>query len=155
MNKNFLKLLIFTALPVVALSCSSNSNRDSHSDSINFNIEKEEQQYEMVSARRALDSAIRPYKRMCPMEVAQGMTLVSVERDDNYLVYTIEVSSGINLDNLKLDQEAKEEVKTLVGDNANLVLKAQMGLRYIYVNSAKQERSFIITPAELQEIYKN
>lgn len=155
MNRNFLKLLIFSAILAVTSSCSSNSNHDSRSDSLNYNIEKEEEQYEMVSARRALDSAIRPYKRLCPMEVGKGLTLISVQRDDNYLVYTIEVSSAINLDNLKLDQEAKEEVKKLVGDNANLVLKAQMGLRYIYVNSAKQERSFIITPAELQEIYKN
>lgn len=154
MKKNRIPLLVCVLSTALFTSCSGKSETATESEKENSErIAEEETLYSRIAARRAIDTALIPYRHECPIDLGNGTKLTDLTRDDDYLIYNIEVGPSINVSNFQLDDKAKKEVVRLLGTNANMAIKAHLGVRYIYTNSkTKKETEFVVTPAEVTEI---
>lgn len=109
--------------------------------------------------QREIEKALEEVNKECPMYIDEGMTIVNVEADDNYIIYNVTVDDDIyDIASMRtfsevLKHEMRKELVSAVGvgDLRDFVNEYDMGLKYIY-KSSDEELEIVFTTSELKQI---
>lgn len=109
------------------------------------------------SADDALEADIKVSQKMLPQNAGNGMMITGIERDGNYVVYTIDFNeTGFTLSELKEMPDAEKMMKDaivadLLGNNSasaqkmkKLLQEAGVGMKYV-IRGKRSGQDFVVT----------
>lgn len=110
--------------------------------------------------QREIEKALEEINKECPMYIGDGLTIVNVEADDNYIIYNVTVDDDLydiafmRTFSEVLKQGIRSELVSGVGvdDLRDFVNEYDMGLKYVY-KSSDDKMEVVFTNSELKEIF--
>ena len=114
----------------------------------------------LEKSKIALD--VKKMNDQCPQSMGNGMTLTSVEMDDNMMVYNVSVNAETFVDVVEYAKSPLAPklfslmmIDELDADEKQVLLEAKVGVKYVYKCTTGETRTIAISSQEFADAVKN